>query len=191
MAGMIAPMRGCAAVAVRAPQPRARWRAHGRRLVSGGGIGRASPTTGMTTLVEKLTAPAVRPQVVSACCDLIDREVDGKSGLSGFAVKTGYKVVKAIKPGFVTQVVEALLPDFAAAMEPMQSKAGGGGEPFAKYLDGHRDEVADALLSVTDAKAQRSSNGTVRKTYEKLRGGAREHVIAAVPNLVSTLRPYL
>jgi hypothetical protein len=145
----------------------------------------------MSSLVEKLTAPEVRPKVVSACCDLIDREVDAKSGLSGFAVKAGYKVVKAIKPGFVTQVVEALLPDFAAAMEPMHTKTiAGGADAFASYLEAHREEVADALLSVTDDRAQRSKNSTVRKTYEKLRGGARDNVVGAVPNLVKTLRPF-
>ena len=40
-----------------------------------------------------------------------------------------------------------------------------------------------ALLSVTDAKAQRSKNGTVRKTYEKMRGSAKENVTRALPRL--------
>lgn len=146
----------------------------------------------MTTLVEKLTGAEVRPKVVAACVVLIDREVDGKGGLSGMAIKAGYKVIKAVKPGFVPQVVDALLPDFAAAMEPMYTREGGAGpDAFAKYLQSHNDEVADALLSVTDARAERAKNATIRKTYERLRGGARENVSAAVPNLVATLRPFL
>jgi hypothetical protein len=146
----------------------------------------------MPTLVEKLTGAEVRPQVVAACVALVDREVDGKGGLSGMAIKAGYKVIKAIKPGFVQQVVDSLLPDFAAAMEPMYTREGGAGpDAFAKYLQSHNDEVADALLSVTDARAERAKNATIRKTYERLRGGARENVSAAVPNLVATLRPFL
>jgi hypothetical protein len=146
----------------------------------------------MPTLVEKLTGAEVRPKVVAACVALVDREVDGKGGLSGMAIKAGYKVIKAIKPGFVQQVVDSLLPDFAAAMEPMYAREGGAGpDAFAKYLQSHNDEVADALLSVTDARAERAKNATIRKTYERLRGGARENVSAAVPNLVATLRPFL
>lgn len=146
----------------------------------------------MPTLVEKLTAPEVRPNVVSACAGLVDREVDAKGGLSGLAVKAGYKVVKAFKPGFVMHVIDSLMPDFAKAMEPMHVREGGAGpDAFAKYLQSHADEVADALLSVTDARAARASNATLRKTYERLRGGARENVIGAVPALVSTLRPFL
>lgn len=146
----------------------------------------------MPTLVEKLTGAEVRPKVVAACVALVDREVDGKGGLSGMAIKAGYKVIKAIKPGFVQQVVDSLLPDFAAAMEPMYTREGGAGpDAFAKYLQSHNDEVADALLSVTDARAERAKNATIRKTYERLRGGARENVSAAVPNLVATLRPFL
>jgi len=146
----------------------------------------------MPTLVDKLTAPEVRPKVVTACVDLVDREVSAKGGLSGMALKAGYKVIKAIKPGFVPQVVESLLPDFAAAMEPMHDREGAAGaDSFARYLEGHRDEVADALLSVTDARAQRAKNATIKKTYERLRGSARDNVSAAVPNLVATLRPFL
>lgn len=146
----------------------------------------------MPTLVEKLTGAEVRPKVVSACVELVDREVSAKGGLSGMAIKAGYGVIKAIKPGFVSQVVDSLLPDFAAAMEPMHAREGGDGpDAFAKYLQGHKDEVADALLSVTDARAQRAKNATIRKTYERLRGGARDNVSAAVPQLVATLRPFL
>jgi hypothetical protein len=146
----------------------------------------------MSTLVEKLTGAEVRPKVVAACVVLVDREVDAKGGLSGMAIKAGYKVIKAIKPGFVPQVVDTLLPEFAAAMEPMYTREGGAGpDAFAKYLQSHNDEVADALLSVTDARAERAKNATIRKTYERLRGGARENVSAAVPQLVATLRPFL
>jgi hypothetical protein len=142
----------------------------------------------MSTLVDKLTAPEVHPKVVAACCDLVDKEVASKGGLSGIAVKAGYAVIKAIKPGFVTQVVESLLPDFATALQPMYEREGEG---FAKWAEGHRGEVADALLSVTDARAQRAKNATIKKTYEKLRGSARDNVITAVPNLVGALRPFL
>jgi hypothetical protein len=146
----------------------------------------------MSTLVDKLTAPEVRPKVVSACVDLVDREVDGKGGLSGMAIKAGYKVVKALKPGFVTSVVDTLLPEFAEALAPIHAREStAGADSFVRYVEGHTEEVADALLQVTDARAGKAKNATVKKTYERLRPSAKQNVIAAVPNLAATLRPFL
>jgi hypothetical protein len=43
--------------------------------------------------------------------------------------------------------------------------------------------VADALLGITDRRAQRAKNQLVKGTYEKLRGQAKKHVETAVPRL--------
>jgi len=146
----------------------------------------------MATLVEKITAPDVHPQVVEGCLSLIESEVASKRGLSGAAVKTGYKVVKALKPGMIKDVVTKLLPDFARALQPMYEQSGApaaddSGTVFSEYLVAHQDQAADALLSVTDAKAANANNKTLKKTYERLRGGAKTHVTAAVPGLARTL----
>ena len=146
-------------------------------------------------LAEKLTAPEIRRDVVKACVDLVESEVANKSGLSGMAIKAGYKVVKALKPGMIPGAVDTLLPEFAAAMQPLYEKASEGEtDPkaaFPEYLNTHADETADALLKVTDAKADRAKNKTVKKTYDRLRGSARENVRAAVPGLAKALTPFL
>ena len=150
----------------------------------------------MPTLVEKITAPDVHPQVIEGCLQLIESEVASKSGLSGAAVKAGYKVVKTLKPGMIQDVVTKLLPDFATALQPMYEKSGapevgeGSGKVFSDYLLAHQDEAADALLGVTDRKAENAKNKTLAKTYERLRGGAKTHVTAAVPGLARTLGRY-
>ena len=61
------------------------------------------------SLAEKMTKPPAREKVVADCCALIDAEVKSKTGLSGAAVKMGYGVVKAVKPKFVTEVVDSAL----------------------------------------------------------------------------------
>jgi hypothetical protein len=147
----------------------------------------------MATLRDKITAPDVHPQVVAASLELIDAEVSSKRGFSGAAVKTGYKVVKALSPGVIKDAVTKLLPDFATALQPLYERSGGeegGGDKFAAYLLAHQTEAADALLSVTDAKADGAKNKTIKKTYERLRGGAKAHVEAAIPNLAKTLAPF-
>ena len=144
----------------------------------------------MPTLVEKITALDTHPKVIDACVTLIDEEVAGKKGLSGAAVKTGYKVIKALKPGMIKDVIENLVPDFARALEPMYVEANGNGEVFAEKLKGNPDRAADLMLGVTDERASRAKNKTVKKTYERLRGGAKKHVVEAVPNLAKTLAPF-
>ncbi|AUX20275.1 hypothetical protein SOCEGT47_007410 [Sorangium cellulosum] len=140
-------------------------------------------------LSEALNDASKKPQVVADCCKLVDEEVASKSGLSGLAVKAGYAAVKGIKPGFIAQVVEKLLPEFAQKLDPIWSEATRSGNPNA-HLISNRSQVADALLSVTDEKAKSSSSGVVRGTYEKLRGSAKKNVEDAVPRLAQLIQKH-
>lgn len=137
----------------------------------------------MASLVEVLTSDAKRNAVVEDCLVLIDREVDDKGGLSGMAIKAGYRVVQGIKPGFVRNVVWDLLPEFAKAVEPVYTDAKAAGKPVSEYFIANKSRVADALLAITDSKAQHSKSGAVKATYERLRGTAKSNVESAVPRL--------
>ena len=137
----------------------------------------------MPILVDTLAAPAKRPLVVADCCTLIDQEVDSKGGISGFAIKGAYRLVKGFKPGFIPDVVEALVPDFCKALQPIVDDAGKQGRPIGQFFTASRDRVAEALLAITDDRARRSRHGTVKSTYEKLRGMAKKNVEEAVPRV--------
>ena len=125
--------------------------------------------------------------VVTDCCKLVDEEVASKSGLSGLAVKAGYAAVKGIKPGFIPEVVEKLLPEFAKQLDPLWEEGTEKGNPTDFFVS-NRSRVADALLSVTDAKAKGAKSGVVRGTYDKLRGSAKKNVEEAVPRLAQLLQ---
>jgi hypothetical protein len=133
-------------------------------------------------LSETLLDASKKPSLIADCCKLVDDEVASKSGLSGLAVKAGYAAVKGIKPGFIAQVVEKLLPEFATQLDPLWTEGIQKGNP-ADYLIANRSRVADALLSVTDARAKSAKSNVVRGTYEKLRGTAKKNVEDAVPRL--------
>lgn len=137
----------------------------------------------MSNLTEALTAESKKSAVVEDCLTLIDAEVADKGGLTGLAIKAGYKTVQGIKPGFVRQVVSDLLPDFAKALDPIYQEAKGAGRGVRDHFASHASQVADALLTITDDKAKGSKSGMVRGTYEKLRGSAKKNVEAAVPRL--------
>ncbi len=137
----------------------------------------------MATLTEALTGDAKKASVVDDCCALIDAEVGDKGGISGLAIKAGYATVKGVKPGFVKHVVQDLLPEFAAALEPMYQEAKTAGKAVAEHFSANAARTADALLSITDAKAQRSKSAVVKGTYDKLRSSAKKNVEAAIPRL--------
>jgi hypothetical protein len=137
----------------------------------------------MPTLPEILTDEAKKSLVVDDCCTLIDAEVDDKGGISGLAIKAGYKAIKGVKPGFVRNVVTDLLPEFARVLDPMFQEATSGGKAVSDVFSSRSGEVAEALLGLTDEKAKHSKNSLVRGTYDKLRGTAKKNVEAAAPRL--------
>lgn len=137
----------------------------------------------MATLKEVLTDDSKRSAVVKDCCDLIDAEVKDKGGLSGLAIKAGYGAVKGIKPGFVEGAVSDLLPEFASALDALYQDAKSQSRPIGDFFAANAGRVADALLAITDAKAERAKSGVAKGAYEKLRGTAKKNVEAAAARL--------
>ncbi len=137
----------------------------------------------MATLTEVLSDETKKGQVVKDCCELIEAEVKDKGGISGLAIKAGYSTVKGIKPGFIEKAVTDLLPDFAKALDPLCDDARAASKPITDYFSANAPKVADALLAITDAKADRAKSGVAKSAYEKLRGSAKKNVEAAAPRL--------
>ena len=144
----------------------------------------------MSTLTEILLVPGTRPKVVADCARLIDEEVDSKGGLSGLAIKGAYMVVKAVKPGFINEAVEHMLDDFVRRIEPFHTEAQQKNEPIAPFLSARADAVAESLLAISDERAARAKNQTVKKAYEKLRPTGKKNVEAAVPRIGRLIAKY-
>jgi|SRR5277367_119439 len=137
----------------------------------------------MPSLPEALSAADKKEAVIDDCLALIDAEVADKGGISGLALKAGYAAVKGIKPGFIRHVVSDLLPEFATALDPFHQEAIEKKKKPSEFFPQNASRVADALLSITDARAKTSKSGVVRSTYDKLRGSAKKNVEAALPRL--------
>jgi hypothetical protein len=143
------------------------------------------------TLQEILLAPDTKPRVVADCFTLIDQEVSPKSGISGTAVKLAYKTVNTFLPGHVRYMVESMLPQMVDQLEPYWADFGTcGGSEFGDYLAKHGEEVSQALLSVTDARAAASGRPTVIKAYGSVRGSAGKHIVAALPQVGDLVMRY-
>ena len=141
-------------------------------------------------LNDAVSDEAKRASIIEDICRLVDDEVGKQRGISGVAVKAGYRLVQGVKPGFVRNVVKTLLPEFAAALEPIRAKAVAQGQSVSAYFDTHQTEVAEALLTVTDTRAQKSEHGSIKGAYGKLRGSARKNVESAVPHLGLIIEKY-
>ena len=145
----------------------------------------------VATLQETLLAPETKPHVTADCMTLIQQEVSAKSGVSGTTVKLAYKTVNAFASGYVQSMVETLLPDMIDRLEPYWADftASGAGD-FGDYLVKRGDEVSEALLSVTDARAAASDRPTIIKAYRSVRGSAAKHVTGALPAVGALVQKY-
>jgi uncharacterized protein DUF6918 len=143
------------------------------------------------TLKDILLAPERRPAVVSDLQGLVDNEVATKSGMSGFAVKGSFAVVKKVKSGFIPHAIDQMLPEFAHKLQPYyaryeQTRDGS----LANYLVSNSSAVSDILLGVADGRARKSGHETVKKAYQKLRPQAKRHVEHALPALGDLIERY-
>lgn len=136
-------------------------------------------------LKDIMLQPGKRPQILTECEQLLDEEVASKGGLTGLAVKGAYAMVKAVKPGMIHEALDGLLDDFVGRLEPFYAayQQNPGGKTLPDYFQSRASEIADALLGITDERAQRSKNNTLKKAYEKLRPQGKKHVEEAMPRL--------
>src|SRR5689334_5716900 len=142
----------------------------------------------MPTLVDQLGKDPVRPLVINDCVELIDAQVKQK----GFVIKSAYAVIKGIKKKFVPEVVDSLLDDWLGKLQPHYDKwSAQKSSSFADYLVSRSDDVAEDLLSVTDARAEKTTHTTAKKMYFKMRDGAKKNVVDAMPDLAGTLDKHL
>jgi len=142
----------------------------------------------MSSLVEKLAKDPVRPLVINDCVELIDAQVKQK----GFVIKSAYATIKAIKKRFIPEVVDSMLDEWLGKLQPHFDRwSASKTSTFSDYVVARSDDVAEDLLSVTDARADRTSHTTAKKMYGRMRDGAKKNVIEAIPALAKMIEKHL
>lgn len=127
--------------------------------------------------------------LVADCVKLIDEQVTAKGGLGGLALKAAYGAVKGVKPGYIASAIEALLPPTLTALDPIWSEGVQSGNPV-EHLNQNRSRAAEAVLSVTDARIEKSSNGVVKGAYNQFRKSVKSDVEQAIPGLAKIIGNY-
>lgn len=140
-------------------------------------------------LKDKISDETTQASLVADCAKLVDEQVAAKNGISGLAIKAAYGVVKGVEPGYIPAAIRRLLPEALSALEPMWNEGIQTGSPV-EHLIQNRSRTADMILSITDARIQKSQNGVVRASYNKLRKSVKNDVEEAVPSLAKILGTY-
>lgn len=126
-----------------------------------------------------------RKRLIGDIVGLIDEEVKQGSGLSGMAIKAGYRVVSGMKDGrMIPSAVNLLLNEFCEALDPLVARyqQQGASEPFARFLEKNEKEATRALLAITDARAENASP-ILAGSYKKLRSFGERQVAKALPGI--------
>lgn len=136
-------------------------------------------------LNDTLQDQTTKANIAADCAKLMDEQVAAKTGFSGMALKTAYKVVKGVGQGYIPAAIGRLLPEAFKALDPMWQEGLQTGDPVG-YLTQNSARAADTLLSVTDNRISRA-DGIVRSSYNKLRKSVHGDVEAAMPGFAQII----
>jgi hypothetical protein len=137
-------------------------------------------------LNEQISDQTAQMHLVADCAKLIDQQVAAQGGISGLGLKAAYGAVKGIDPSYISGAIQRLLPDALTALDPIWDEGVLAGDPVQHLIE-NRSRTADRLLSLTDAKVERTNRAMVRGAYGKLRNAAKGYVENAVPGLAEIL----
>jgi len=141
----------------------------------------------MASLIDIAKDPAKRRAIVEDAARMLDSEVGDKRGFSGKAVKLAFRAVKGVSPGMIPMSIDALLDDFCVAMQPIWEECQASDQAARGYFQSRSSDVANALLSITDQRAERSTQRVLKGAYSKLRGQAVKHITESMPRLADLI----
>jgi hypothetical protein len=125
-------------------------------------------------------------KIAEECAQLMDEQVATKTGISGLAIKAAYKALKGLGPGYISRAIQGLLPQALRAVEPMWEEGVQAGDPVA-HLSQNREQTAEILLGVTDAKISNAQNKIVIAAYKQVRKFVKGDIEEAVPGLAKII----
>lgn len=137
-------------------------------------------------LVDIISKPGNREIFLSDSCQMLDRHIQSRSGIPGLALKASFAAIKGIRPNYIPSTMDSLLVDFAAILDPIWQEARNTND-WGAYFINNKTRVANALLSVTDARVKVSTTPVAKGAYAKQRASANQEVESIVPELVKII----
>ena len=146
----------------------------------------------MRSLSELLMDPSHRDVIIADCVRRVEAHVAQTGGLKGLSLKAGLAALKAVRADALPRATARLLPEFAAAIEPLYQQFRASGErDFSAFLKPRSAQAGAAILAVTDARVAASSHRALRSVYKKLRGTLAAELETILPGLVRGLSAHV
>ena len=146
----------------------------------------------MPKLADSLLAEGRREAVVAEMAQLIDDYVDNLKGLKGMALRTAFNMLKGNDSKAVHGAMEKMMPDFVAGLEPLYADfLKSKGKDFGTHMQAHPQQALGALIGVTDARVERSSNAALKSVYKKVRGTLESELKGVLPSLAAVIQKNL
>ena len=149
----------------------------------------------MESLKVLLEEDGLRPQVLESCVEVLEGELNKKTGVTGMLIRKGFSGVSKLKEGkMIEKSVNILLDDFVGALEPYyqnyRQMDDGNQGAFADFLTQQDEVVTESLLEVTDRRREAASNKVLTIAYDNMRKIAASHVKEAIPALGQMIQGY-
>lgn len=138
-------------------------------------------------LVEVVRDPERRAALVRDGIEELEAELADRPGLGGAALRTGYRTVTKLRPAFIEDNVDRMLPAAAPVLDRHRAAAG---DDVAGYFAANAERIGGDLLAITDARAAAAQNRMARSVYDRLRPRALENVVAGMPRLARLVERY-
>lgn len=135
-------------------------------------------------LSDAVADPVHRRAIALDAVDEAAAAIRARRGLGGLAAATGLQTIHRLRPGFLANHIEQLLPGMAEAVDPWWAQGLERGNAIG-WLEEHRHEVAEALLAVTDGHVASASDATAIAVYQRLRGSAPKRIANEMPRIAA------
>ena len=143
-------------------------------------------------LKDILLAEDYRDTAVARITGVVEQQIARRKGLSGAGLRTALKMAKSNRPDMLPTVINRLLPHFCEALEPYFQQFQASDETdFQHFVMQRESELTEAMLSVTDGRAEQTQKKTFKRMYKQLRGTAGDELSAALPDIAALVQARL
>ena len=143
-------------------------------------------------LADILLADDYRDTAVTRITAVVEQQIARRKGLSGAGLRTALKMAKSNRPDVLPAMINRLLPEFCEALDPyFQQFQASDESDFQRFVMQRESELTEAMLSVTDARAEHAQNKTFKRMYKQLRGTAGNELGAALPDIAALVQAKL
>ncbi|MCH2109355.1 MAG: hypothetical protein MK135_08495 [Polyangiaceae bacterium] len=143
------------------------------------------------TLREKFIEPEKRAALIAELLPIIEKQLASAPGWSGRGLRAAVQILDRAIPRLLSRALNSLLDPFLDALNETAERAKKEGTSMKGEVEANILSLTEELLSITDARIKKVDHVLARKTYDKLRPLAAEHVSQSLPKIAVVIEKSL